>query len=208
MRHLTLASLSLASWILLGCGGSVTPEEGVAGDDAATVDDTGGGSSDGTPGSEDSSIVPPAEDGSIGPTDDAIAPPPPSDASAGTGAIKCGTTTCDSKTQDCCATFSSQKCVAKGTCTGGATLSCTDPSACAPGQVCCASGGGGGGGAKCTTTCTMGVILCATDADCKAAQKCLNGLGGTKSCRNPPPGGFDGGFGGFDAAFDTKAFGG
>jgi len=199
MRNFALAFLAFAP-LMLGCGGSVTPEdEGVGATDDSAVSDTGGGSSsDSTPGGEDASIGP-TEDGSIGPgIDGGEPPPPPADAAPGTGGIKCGTATCNSATQDCCASFSGSKCVAKGTCTGGATLSCTDPSACAPGQVCCASGGGGGGGAKCAATCTTGAILCATDADCKAPQKCLPGLGGTKVCRNAPGGGFDGGFGGFD----------
>lgn len=222
-----LASLSLVSLLAIGCGGNVSPEEGIGATDDSAVSEAGGG--DGAIGpSEDGSIVPPGEDGSVVPPDEdggvappppgdaSVPPPPPVDAGGGTGGIKCGTATCNSATQDCCTSLSGQKCVTKGTCTGGATLSCTDSSACKSGEVCCASGGAGGGGAKCAATCTMGVVLCATDADCKAPQKCMNALGGTKTCRNPPPGGMDGGFGGFDAggfggfdaAFDTKFFGG
>lgn len=237
MRNLALATLSLAALFAagaLGCGGTVAPEEGVGVVDDAALDETGGGtvppSDDASvvPG-EDGSIAPPGEDGSIAPPleDGGVAPPPPADASfppppsdaggpvvtdasTGTGGIKCGTATCDSKTQDCCTSFSGQKCVTKGTCTGGATLSCTDSSACKAGEVCCASGGAGGGGAKCTTTCTMGIVLCATSAECKPGQQCLPGLGGTKTCRTPPPGSLDGGFGSFDGGgfgFDAGGFG-
>jgi hypothetical protein len=241
-----IASLALASLVALGCGGNVTAEEGTGAlDDSALADGGPGGSEGGTvmPGGD--ATVTPVDDGGVGPSDDAslpppppmdgsvpppppmdgsVPPPPPMDASTGPGGIKCGSATCNAATQDCCASLSGQTCVAKGTCSGGATIACTDSSACKAGEVCCASGGLGGGGAKCATTCTMGIVLCATDAECKAPQKCLSGFGGYKTCRNPPPGGFDGGFGGFDAggfggfdaggfggfdaAFDTKAFGG
>lgn len=213
MRFLTLASLSLATWMFLGCGGSVEPEVTSDGEDSATSSD-GGGSIDGG-GSSDGSVTPPGEDGSVTPPleDGGVSPPPPADGSTGPGGIACGMSTCNAATQDCCAGTGGAKCVTKGTCTGGATLSCTDPSVCATGEVCCASGGGGGGGggagAKCSKTCT-GAVLCSTNADCKAPQTCQPAFGGVKTCRNAGPGGgMDGGFGGFDASgfFDAKAGG-
>jgi len=156
--------------------------------DEAAVDTDAASSADGAVVDEGGAVV--TEDGAVVAVDGGSKPPiadagpaPTADA----GGIKCGTATCDSTTQVCCASFSGSSCVAKGSCTG-ATLSCSDPSSCAAGQVCCATGGGGGGGARCQTTCS-GATLCSKDADCRSGQLCVAATGGYKICRNPPPDG-------------------
>ncbi|MBI2390468.1 MAG: hypothetical protein HYV09_12840 [Deltaproteobacteria bacterium] len=168
----------MASVLLLAaCGGAVLPEQGSPADGAATAED-------GAVIAEDGAVI--AEDGAVIEGDGGASP---TDVGSKAGGIRCGTATCDSATQVCCATFSGSSCVAKGTC-GGASLACSDPSSCAPGQVCCASGGpgGGGGSTRCQTTCS-GAVLCATDADCRSGQRCVAAAGGYRVCRNPPPDG-------------------
>jgi hypothetical protein len=107
--------------------------------------------------------------------------------------------TCNGATQECCVGFSGAKCVAKGGCGGGSTFTCSDSASCPSGQVCCASRTGMSGGASCKPTCDMGLVLCATDAECKDGQRCNTGLGGFKYCGRA--GGGDGGFGGWDGGF-------
>ncbi len=100
------------------------------------------------------------------------------------GGISCGATTCDALTQDCCASFTGLSCVAKGKCTGGGTLSCSDGTSCPTGQVCCFGGLGGGGGpsAKCALACT-GIQLCKTSLECKPPNTCQPVFGGFRVCR-------------------------
>ncbi len=159
----------------------------VPADSSAPVDEDAGSAEDAGPA--------PEEDAGPGPAIDA-GPADTGPADTGTPAtIKCGSDACDPKTEECCATFSSQTCVAKGKCTGGAVLACTDPSTCAAGQVCCARFGGGSAGARCAASCDGGFALCATNADCKAPQTCQSAPGGYRFCRSPGGGG-PGGFGG------------
>ena len=135
------------------------------------------------------------------------------DGSTGGGKIACGMDACTPATQDCCVSGgmggASSTCVPNGTCMGGATLKCTDPSACAAGQVCCARFTGGMSGATCSTTCMGGFRLCTSDAHCNKGEICSMGLGGTKYCRTAGTG-TDGGFPGFDGGsfFDTGMGGG
>jgi hypothetical protein len=98
------------------------------------------------------------------------------------GGILCGTTYCSSATEECCANITGLQCVAKGTCTGG-TLSCSSSASCGTGQVCCFGGlGGGSPTASCQFFC-VGIILCATDAECSGSQRCQPAFGGYRTCR-------------------------
>ena len=209
MRAFLLASIV---GVVSACGGSVEPEAEQSVDSSSTTttdsdttvtDSTIGMTSDGETPIADAET--PTTDGSMPTTD-----------SGGTGTIKCGTETCNGATQECCVGFSGSKCVAKGGCGGGSTFTCSDTASCPSGQVCCAERtSSGGGGASCKTTCSMGVVLCSKDSECKMGERCVAGLGGFKFCRATMGGGFDGGFGGFDggfggfdaSGFDTK-FGG
>lgn len=125
-------------------------------------------------------------------TDTAIADTstPAGDGGRSTGSIKCGMETCNAATQDCCVGLSGAKCVAIGGCGGGSAFLCSDSVSCPSGQVCCAERLGGG--AQCQMGC-MGVVLCATDAECSADQRCVTGLGGVRVCRRMMSGGTDGG---------------
>lgn len=196
MRTLRLLFASLlvapaAGLLFSACGGSV--------ESGGLVDtDTGTGS--------DVAVVDGATDGgttdTTTPTDTSV---PPTDTAPGT--IKCGSETCNPATQECCAGTSGLKCLDKGKCGGGTVIPCSDPSACPSGQVCCAARDGFGVKVACQATCsgTGSFELCASDADCKAPDKCVNGVGGFKVCANRPDGGgFDAG--GFDVGgfFDTK----
>jgi hypothetical protein len=225
-RARLFALTALATFVVAAgaCGGSVVTnpaedDSGTPGGDTSGVD-TGTMPPDydsSTPVPDGTTILP--DGGPIG--DTTIVPPPdsPTPLPDGMPGIACGPgAVCDPATEVCCVGFGGAKCVPTGTCGGGATLACTDPSVCKSGEVCCASGGIGGGGAKCTAagSCT-GYRLCGSDADCVAPNKCLPGLGGTKVCRPGGGPGFDGGgfdVGGFDiggydiGGFDTKFFGG
>ena len=126
----------------------------------------------------------------------------PVDAGPPSTSIACGTTTCDSTTQDCCVSFqrgAGTSCVAHGTCSG-IPLTCTGSANCSGGDVCCASLGGGG--ASCQPTCagTGGFggsfQLCNSDSDCPSGDHCRMSPFGVGICRAPGGGGSDGGRGG------------
>ncbi|MBI2395905.1 MAG: hypothetical protein HYV09_40450, partial [Deltaproteobacteria bacterium] len=101
------------------------------------------------------------------------------------GGILCGGSYCNAATQQCCASFTGVTCVAKGSCSGGTTLSCSSAASCPiPGQVCCFSGifGGGTPTATCQLFCA-GFRLCASSAECPSGQSCLPTIGGYRICR-------------------------
>jgi len=139
---------------------------------------------------DDTSPPPPIDSGiDIGPPDTGsdIGPPDTGfDTGSDTGidgGITCGTSVCDPKTQDCCASFTGFSCITKGGACGGPTLTCSSAASCSKGQVCCISPGGGGPpSAKCAFIC-LGVQLCATDTECGFGRKCLPVFGGISTCR-------------------------
>jgi len=99
------------------------------------------------------------------------------------GGILCGGSTCSAATQECCANFTGLSCVAKGACMGGTTINCSSALSCSAGQICCFSGlGGGTPTANCQPFC-FGVQLCASNAECRAPQRCVSTFGGYKICR-------------------------
>ncbi len=176
-----LASL-FAFGLLVGCGART---------DSSWMDEFATGTEDGAV--NDSATT--NDDGVFLPDDDV---PPTFDsgvivADAGpvSRPITCGTTTCDSATQECCLSSSgaAPKCTPKGTCTGGAALSCSSAASCAPGQQCCltqptpsappsstcksACSGGGPGGE---------IPLCTSDAECPAGTRCRRLGGGIRGC--------------------------
>src|SRR5580765_2494582 len=89
------------------------------------------------------------------------------------GRTACGTTTCDSATQDCCVAGNwEQVCGAKGSCTSG-TLSCSGAASCGAGQLCCATRDQSG---RPTAACATGPCpafqICATAAECSSRLPC------------------------------------
>jgi hypothetical protein len=130
--------------------------------------------------------------------------------SVGGSSIACGSYTCDTTSQDCCALQNTFGCVPKGSCPT-VTLTCASTLDCKTGEVCCASGGGPGGHGlttACATTCGgagtgggggMGggvgmpsMQLCASDAECPKGDTCIDTREGIKACR-PAGGGGPGG---------------
>src|SRR5262245_5582471 len=82
--------------------------------------------------STDDTVV---EGGTSDQTVSSDATPPPPD--SGGAPIKCGQTTCDSNSQECCVTFQTATCIAKGAQCQGGVLNCTSAAACPTGQICC-----------------------------------------------------------------------
>lgn len=171
LRTLTV----FAAMVLLGCG-----DEGGA---TAVVDGDGGFSADlgvETSGEETaaSDTGTPVDTGST-PADTMA---PPADAPTMTTSMKCGLTTCDSASQECCITAGIGVCTTKGGTCAGARYSCTSKSNCAAGEVCCVSGAGTGG-ASCTASCPSDSTTCASNADCSGKLKrCVDVGSGIKFC--------------------------
>jgi hypothetical protein len=121
-------------------------------------------------------------------------------------AINCGTTTCNSATEQCCLGFNgTASCVAEGeACPGGGlSLSCTGSSNCSDGEVCCGNIGGGSASATCQPSCGGGggfggggLQLCNSDADCPTNETCRDTPFGISLCRPQHGGGGPGGPGG------------
>ena len=162
------------------CGGTVEGGSPGGGSDASTH-------TDGTTGGPDGSTL---LDGTTGIDRVSI-----TEASTG---LPCGMTTCNSATQDCCATRGGGTCIAKGgACDGGVVITCSGPEDCpVSGDICCAEFGGGGGtpSVSCTTmTACHGVLLCEKPSDCPDMEMCGMGLEGYKYCVGSfmePDGGF------------------
>jgi hypothetical protein len=135
---------------------------------------------------------------------------PPEDAGK-PGKQACGTSTCDTATQDCCGTASGMSamasCVPKGTCTG-ATVSCQSKSDCSSGDICCGTLVGGfasvlSGGTPdvmidCAKSCAGGGFqICSGDSECGKGVTCQAiPIGGIKLCGGIAAVIGDAGFGG------------
>ncbi|MGZ5967084.1 MAG: hypothetical protein ACXWP4_05410 [Polyangiales bacterium] len=214
MRSLSLLFVLLA----VGCGSRTLDDlafaDGDGGTDTgASASDTGGGAADGStiePGSDSGTIEPGSDGGTTiegGTTVEAGV----TDTGTTTGApIKCGTTSCNSATEECCVTGSmsgvSSTCEKKGSCMGDLTLSCSDGTACAKGLVCCLTVDMSGGTSTCAKSCMSAggpgggsFVLCSSDAECPMGQTCRNSrVPGIKICQpsTGPGGGGGGGAGG------------
>jgi hypothetical protein len=183
MTSRVLASLGLllpAALSFGACGGTVEGGPG-GGNDASTQDGTtvGPDSSttlDGTSSSDTSIDRVSVTEGSTG--------------------LPCGMTTCNSVTQECCATRGGGTCIERGGgCDGGLPITCSGPEDCSvSGDVCCAEGlGGGGASVSCTTMADCrGVLLCKNNSDCPDMEPCDPGPDGYEYCRffMEPDGGF------------------
>ena len=118
---------------------------------------------------------PPFDGGPPPPIDGGLPPPPPIDAGP-PPAIKCGNTTCNAQSQQCCISQQGASCVSTGNCNGGIALSCSSSANCASGEVCCATLGGGTPSAKCASTCgnpPQAIQVCAKKSECKPNQNCI-----------------------------------
>jgi hypothetical protein len=150
--------VALSILFIAACGGqTLTSLDGNGSGTGAGSSGGGGGSSvsggGGSTGSGTSGSTPPSSGiGSSGGSSTGSAP----GSSVGSGGggssttITCGTTTCDSTTQECCLSFmGGSSCAPTGQCQGGASLSCSSGANCASGEVCCATLSGGGASASC-----------------------------------------------------------
>ena len=100
--------------------------------------------------------------------------------------IPCGQTTCVAGVQACCFQMGTARCIqATETCPGGASISCLDGSACAPGDVCCLSLLAGQSTCVGPAVCgfASGVILCSSAAQCPATAANCCRFGQVGICR-------------------------
>jgi hypothetical protein len=92
------------------------------------------------------------------------------------GKVTCGSTTCDTATDYCCAgTNGAGTCepLNGGTCASGVEVECDETADCASGNVCCQQDAYGPHSATCETACPTGYFqVCRTNAEC-TPQTCI-----------------------------------
>jgi len=105
---------------------------------------------------------------------------------AGATQIPCGQTTCVAGVQACCFQMGTARCIqANEMCPGGASISCLDGSACAPGNVCCLSLLAGQATCVGPPVCGFagGVVLCSSAAQCPGTEPNCCRFGQVGVCR-------------------------
>jgi hypothetical protein len=101
--------------------------------------------------------------------------------------IRCGATTCNANTEQCCVELGGgTTCSAIGACAGGVPLSCSGSESCGAGDVCCLTADPAGATSTCRATCNGGgaggVELCSSDADCATGDRCRRTVAGISVC--------------------------
>jgi len=100
--------------------------------------------------------------------------------------IPCGQITCAPGVQACCFQMGTTRCIqSTETCPGGASISCLDGSACAPGDVCCLSLLAGQATCVQPPVCTFagGFVLCSAAAQCPSTAPNCCRFGQVGVCR-------------------------